>query len=816
MRIILFLMIFIGLNYSILATPSTFNKKEQTRVALKKLLQNSNISPQEKEMWNSYNNPYVFENIPLENIIEPSFAIKYTNLPKSGHMSHEPWTDTYWASYMGGIGYRWQSKVSVFNYSNHNENSIKKLSQEQINSLSPAEKFDLLQGDYNFLMTQAEKDRNNRNAQRWEGICHGWAPASLIFENSMPVRMTNPDGIQIDFNSSDIHALLSHMIAVNSNHYTPYFLGQRCYTTGSSDVSCTDANAGAFHIILTNLIERNVPIIFDIATNAEVWNQPIYGYEITSENKLNTISINAAPGTTDQVRVNLTLKYGKEKDPSYFPSTFYQSIYYSYIIDLDADGNIIGGEWLSKKRPDFLWSYGKRDFFKNETSSYYKTMEKLYKKSTDDSLKFVSKFEDYLTPGSEIFSNRHTYKVKNVLTTGDVLTQTNRFIKNSDLSVSVDKYNGFKVGDTVMQLGYRSSIEKIKKIFYSKQKIVVFLENGYSYDLKSIKRLVSNYENLGLGDTVLVKGRYYSGLATIKYLAESGNLVLSNGQFHNTKNITKITSPVNSLEGFSRNDKILYQLNGKLNSSSIVAFSADETVYLSDGNQIKLSEIIEKSINCYESFCQNENVIYLKDQKFETSLISFIGKQGNFYLNSGDVISSMNELLDKKISCSSQNKFCDSDKIIYIDDREKKIESTIYAIGSSGKIFLTNGKVLDKSSKVFKLAKSTEGIFDLPITINTKFLPNFNKDSNEVQILTVEYILDNGEVLAFESHSSYKIERILVEEYKRLKVGRRLRRSHFNRGIEGTIKYITNDGYIFVEPRRRSQDSSWYFYRELL
>jgi hypothetical protein len=37
---------------------------------------------------------------------------------------------------------------------------------------------------------------------------------------------------------------------------------------------------------------------------------------------------------------------------------------YEYTLDVDASGNIIGGEWISRARPDFIWMMEKATSFR--------------------------------------------------------------------------------------------------------------------------------------------------------------------------------------------------------------------------------------------------------------------------------------------------------------------------------------------------------------------------------------------------------------------------------------------------------------------
>jgi hypothetical protein len=52
---------------------------------------------------------------------------------------------------------------------------------------------------------------------------------------------------------------------------------------------------------------------------------------------------------------------------------------YRYKLELDVNGNIIGGSWLSDSRPDFLWGAGNMVFspeFSDLKRLYYKAIQK--------------------------------------------------------------------------------------------------------------------------------------------------------------------------------------------------------------------------------------------------------------------------------------------------------------------------------------------------------------------------------------------------------------------------------------------------------
>ncbi|NBX17181.1 MAG: hypothetical protein EBR09_07440, partial [Proteobacteria bacterium] len=69
-------------------------------------------------------------------------------------------------------------------------------------------------GRFDFPTVQSERRRTSPAAAAWEGLCHGWAPASLEFNEPEPVTVTGENNIKIPFGSSDIKALLSWYMAL--------------------------------------------------------------------------------------------------------------------------------------------------------------------------------------------------------------------------------------------------------------------------------------------------------------------------------------------------------------------------------------------------------------------------------------------------------------------------------------------------------------------------------------------------------------------------------------------------------------------------
>ncbi len=158
----------------------------------------------------------------------------------------------------------------------------------------------------------------------------------------------------------------------------------------SQQKECQDVNAGTFHLITANMIGlREEGFGIDKTRDAEVWNQPVYKYssEIVSESGPLATS---SKGTVRTIRVKTKLYYADDTDygwtffhptqkrsegfekeyaiyqrmlmrngdleqPEDYPAHLIDHADYEYTLDLDVRGRIIGGDWLTLDRPDFMW-----------------------------------------------------------------------------------------------------------------------------------------------------------------------------------------------------------------------------------------------------------------------------------------------------------------------------------------------------------------------------------------------------------------------------------------------------------------------------
>ncbi|MEY4064430.1 MAG: hypothetical protein RIR26_638 [Pseudomonadota bacterium] len=162
-------------------------------------------------------------------------------------------------------------------------------------------------------------------------------------------------------------------------------------------LSCRDTNPMTLHMALKGLIaEKKTGFVMDRTRTAQVWNQPVYKFELTpvpikKKDKEGTLSADGelvpvaevddlfkdyrAKGTAYLVQMKAKLYYGVENGPRLTYRATDEAVDVDtvlYTLELDAKQNLVGGEWglipttenaresslaagRSGTAPDFLW-----------------------------------------------------------------------------------------------------------------------------------------------------------------------------------------------------------------------------------------------------------------------------------------------------------------------------------------------------------------------------------------------------------------------------------------------------------------------------
>jgi hypothetical protein len=222
----------------------------------------------------------------------------------------------------------------------------------------------------------------------WWGYCHGWSPAALNYKEPKPVTLANPQGIKVPFGSSDVKALLTFSQQYRRAPADTHNLGARCnfdihnQPAHADDPECRDTNAGAFHVVVANMLGvKKTGFVADVTRDEQVWNQPVFGFSSEIVAQSSDVYANAAPGTVSIAEIKTTMRYISEFGPRWNPTPFdtfpaqIAQAQYHYTVELNAAGEVIGGEWLDDNRPDFLWTqtapvFAPTDYFSKVADVY--------------------------------------------------------------------------------------------------------------------------------------------------------------------------------------------------------------------------------------------------------------------------------------------------------------------------------------------------------------------------------------------------------------------------------------------------------------
>ena len=218
--------------------------------------------------------------------------------------------------------------------------------------------------------TRSESDEN----ASWAGHCNGFAASSQ--RHKEPQKDVIREGVT--FTRQDIKALLAE---IYMSAKSVFLGGSRCQQVSPinspderDDVTkmdaCEDVNPASFHIALANWVgvERHT-VIFDTSTKNEVWNFPLFSYEseilknITVTQALTYLGLSGTeyvynPRAVSFAFVKTTVSYANAFTTETLDKQAIKTKDYSYILELDADDRIVGGEWSKENRinhPDFIW-----------------------------------------------------------------------------------------------------------------------------------------------------------------------------------------------------------------------------------------------------------------------------------------------------------------------------------------------------------------------------------------------------------------------------------------------------------------------------
>ncbi|MBP8810988.1 MAG: pre-peptidase C-terminal domain-containing protein [Kofleriaceae bacterium] len=256
------------------------------------------------EAWGPSDSPAMFSN---------SLEYRIAELPMTGQATNIPWAGNYWPVYEDSINHKWAGASSQSASAKYGaafgvtgvEDAVSRYhgidAQTSRTACTTDSQCNAQIGE---RCSKREGQTNGRCIPTWWGICHAWAPASILLPE--PKRAVTYNGVE--FKVQDIKALVT---LVHDRTETK-FVSLRCDTDAEGtpgvnydnygrptggDASCRDTNAGTYHVLITNYLgKQGTSFVEDRTFDDEVWNQPLRGYRITSQVEVSALEANKLIG----------------------------------------------------------------------------------------------------------------------------------------------------------------------------------------------------------------------------------------------------------------------------------------------------------------------------------------------------------------------------------------------------------------------------------------------------------------------------------------------------------------------------------------
>jgi len=182
-----------------------------------------------------------------------------------------------------------------------------------------------------------EKENHKYTGKKWQGHCNGWAASSILRAQPTAVKDT-VSGVK--FCVSDIKGLF----AEKDGCVKYAFFGRRYHAEPDDDLR--DIYPPLFHqTLLYYLGKLKKPILMDEERGMEIENRVVSGYEM---------KIWKLTESTVQVTAVLKVHGYDTRISNTAGRAPFKKVTYTYTLDLNRAGEIIGGSWITKN-PDFLW-----------------------------------------------------------------------------------------------------------------------------------------------------------------------------------------------------------------------------------------------------------------------------------------------------------------------------------------------------------------------------------------------------------------------------------------------------------------------------
>jgi hypothetical protein len=227
--------------------------------------------------------------------------------------------------------------------------------------LESLKKYDQIMGTSHAARWEASYHGSHGAA--WEGFCNGWAAASIHEpEPRAPKDVRDARGNRVRLSVGDQKALLAvahYKVDVSDG------VGVR-NDNPSAPVNSSNYQDVApdklWNYLRSHIQQRGVPIIIDSAANTQVWNYPVYRYQVSWHTD-----------ASGMARAHMTLWMADDAVQPDFVGTKPLVKEYDFVCKMRGNTILEGsGKWVGKSvvdHPDFAW-YPKAEHSENPQMKY--------------------------------------------------------------------------------------------------------------------------------------------------------------------------------------------------------------------------------------------------------------------------------------------------------------------------------------------------------------------------------------------------------------------------------------------------------------
>jgi hypothetical protein len=339
--------------------------------------------------WSANDNPSMLD-------LDSNFNYKFAELPTEGEAEQVPWAGNYWPTYRDSVNYRWDGPEAESPAEKFQEafeltgitDSISKrygIDSRRNDSATVCTEDSVCNSDKGEVCSKRTGQEEGVCVETWFGICHAWAPVAIM--EPEPKKPVTHNGVTFKVNDLKALVTLSYDKGLKSK-----LMSGRCNDTNTGEeggiefdeqgrptdefANCRDTNPGSFHVVLANMLGiQKKALVEDRTFDYEVWNQPIRGYrvtqntEVTKEEAIGLVGLEGEAYAHNEeatafrhmkMAVQWIRESHQETDGNFADTmdTYTVTDNYEYILEIDRDGLVVGGEWLGDSKtdhPDFLW-----------------------------------------------------------------------------------------------------------------------------------------------------------------------------------------------------------------------------------------------------------------------------------------------------------------------------------------------------------------------------------------------------------------------------------------------------------------------------